>query len=167
MPRSRNIEVHCLGYKRMKARYRYNEQLAIKSTCSLKMKTRLRHNQIIGIHGNANTGNVNLATKCLLFRTQRPDLWRDMESQWWRRDPCGGGVEYLHRDPASRRRRLNGKSQIWDSKIWSRVQRGSDQRMNALARASSKCKRQTCPLVRESAPHQQTRNCPTAIKIWS
>jgi hypothetical protein len=21
------------------------------------------------------------------------------------RDPCGGGVEYLHRDPASRRRR--------------------------------------------------------------
>jgi hypothetical protein len=26
-------------------------------------------------------------------------------------DPCGGGVEYLHRDPASRRRRLKGKSQ--------------------------------------------------------
>jgi hypothetical protein len=27
-------------------------------------------------------------------------------------DPCGGGVEYLHRDPASRKRRRNGKSQI-------------------------------------------------------
>jgi hypothetical protein len=27
-------------------------------------------------------------------------------------DPCGGGVEYLHRDPASRRRRRKGKSQI-------------------------------------------------------
>jgi hypothetical protein len=26
--------------------------------------------------------------------------------------PCGGGVEYLHRDPASRRRRRKGKSQI-------------------------------------------------------
>jgi hypothetical protein len=26
--------------------------------------------------------------------------------------PCGGGVEYLHRDPASRRRRQNGKSQM-------------------------------------------------------
>jgi hypothetical protein len=26
--------------------------------------------------------------------------------------PCGGGVEYLHRDPASRKRRRNGKSQI-------------------------------------------------------
>jgi hypothetical protein len=25
---------------------------------------------------------------------------------------CGGGVEYLHRDPASRRRRRKGKSQI-------------------------------------------------------
>jgi hypothetical protein len=23
-------------------------------------------------------------------------------------DPCGGGVEYLHRDPASRKRRRNG-----------------------------------------------------------
>jgi hypothetical protein len=34
-------------------------------------------------------------------------------------DPCGGGVEYLHRDPASRRRRRNGKSQNGDSKIWS------------------------------------------------
>jgi hypothetical protein len=26
--------------------------------------------------------------------------------------PCGGGFEYLHRDPASRRRRRKGKSQI-------------------------------------------------------
>jgi hypothetical protein len=27
-------------------------------------------------------------------------------------NPCGGGVEYLHRDLASRRRRRKGKSQI-------------------------------------------------------
>jgi hypothetical protein len=81
--------------------------------------------------------------------------------------PCGGGVEYLHRDPASRRRRRNGKSQIWDSKIRSRVPRGSDPRLTALAKAYNNCKRQTRPLVRESAPHQQTRNCPTVIKIWS
>jgi hypothetical protein len=27
-------------------------------------------------------------------------------------NPCGGGVEYLHRDPTSRRRRRKGKSQI-------------------------------------------------------
>jgi hypothetical protein len=24
------------------------------------------------------------------------------------RNPCGGGVEYLHREPASRKRRRNG-----------------------------------------------------------
>jgi hypothetical protein len=34
-------------------------------------------------------------------------------------NPCGGGVEYLDHDPASRRRRRKGKSQIWDSTIWS------------------------------------------------
>jgi hypothetical protein len=63
--------------------------------------------------------------------------------------PCGGGVEYLHRSPASRRRRQKGKSQIRDSKIWSRVSRDSDPRMNALARASSNCKWQTNHLVIE------------------
>jgi hypothetical protein len=26
--------------------------------------------------------------------------------------PCGGGIEYLHHDPASRKKRQNGKSQI-------------------------------------------------------
>jgi hypothetical protein len=81
--------------------------------------------------------------------------------------PCGSGVEYLHRDPASRTRRRKGKSRIRDSKIWPRVLRGSDPKMTALARASSNCKRQTCPLVREGAPNQQTRNCQTIIKIWS
>jgi hypothetical protein len=47
----------------------------------------------------------------------------------------------------------------------------SDPRMTALARVRSNCKRQTRPLVRESAPYQQARNCPAysvfrlAIKI--
>jgi hypothetical protein len=80
--------------------------------------------------------------------------------------PCWGRVEYLHRDPVSRRRRRIGKSQIWDSKIRSRVPRGSDPKMTALARTNSNCKQQTRPLVRESAPYQQTRSCPTVIKIW-
>jgi hypothetical protein len=88
-------------------------------------------------------------------------------------DPCGGGVEYLHRDSASRRRRRKGKSQIGDSKIWSRVPRDSDPRKTALARASGTYKRQTRPFVREGAPRNQERNCQTycvfrmAIKIWS
>jgi hypothetical protein len=42
-------------------------------------------------------------------------------------NPCGGGVEYLHHDPASCRRRRKGKSQIWDSKIRSQVPRDYEQ----------------------------------------
>jgi hypothetical protein len=60
------------------------------------------------------------------------------------RFPCGGGFEYLQCSPASRRRRQKGKSRIWDSKIWSRVPRNSDPRMDVLSRASSNCKWQTC-----------------------
>jgi hypothetical protein len=39
--------------------------------------------------------------------------------------------------------------------------------MTALARTRSNFKRQTRPLVREGAPHQQTRNCLTVIKLRS
>jgi hypothetical protein len=39
--------------------------------------------------------------------------------------------------------------------------------MTAVTRASSNCKRQNRPVVREGAPHPQTRNCLTVIKIWS
>jgi hypothetical protein len=83
--------------------------------------------------------------------------------------PCGGGVEYLHRDPASRSRRRKGKSQIWDSKIRSRIPRDSDPRKTALARANSIYKRQTRLLVREGAPQKQDRNCQIVIYtyIWS
>jgi hypothetical protein len=76
-------------------------------------------------------------------------------------------VECLHRIPASRRRRRKGKSRIWDSKIGSGVPRDSDPRMTALVRASSYYKRQTRPLVRGRAPHQQTRNHLTVMRIYS
>jgi hypothetical protein len=82
-------------------------------------------------------------------------------------NPCGGGVEYLHRDSANRKRRRKRESRIWDSKICPRVLRDSDPNMTALARPSSNCKLQTRPLVKEGAPNQQTRNCQTIIKIWS
>jgi hypothetical protein len=85
----------------------------------------------------------------------------------WSVPPCGGGVEYLHRDPASRRRRRKGKSQIWDSKIWSRVPRDSGPRKTALTRVSIIYKRQTRPLVREGASQKQDRNCQTVINIGS
>jgi hypothetical protein len=68
-------------------------------------------------------------------------------------DPCGGGFEYLHRDPASRRRRRKGKSQIWESKIWPRVPRDWDPRKTTLARANSIYKDRPV-LSSESAPHK-------------
>jgi hypothetical protein len=57
-----------------------------------------------------------------------------------------------------------GKSQICDSKIWSRVPRDSNPRKTALTRSSSNGKRQTRPLVRESYSHQETSKCLTVIK---
>jgi hypothetical protein len=76
-------------------------------------------------------------------------------------DLCGDGFEYLHCDPASRRRRREGKSQIWDSKIWSLVRRDSDPRKITLARPSFIYKRQSRPPLREGAPQYQNRNCQT------
>jgi hypothetical protein len=64
-----------------------------------------------------------------------------------RRDlPCEGGVEYLYRSPASRRRRQKGTSRMWDSKTWSWVPRDSDPRTNELDAAIAD---DTHPLVRE------------------
>jgi hypothetical protein len=85
----------------------------------------------------------------------------------WSWYPCGGGVEYLHRSPASRRRQCKGESQIWDSKLWSRVPKDSDPRKTIQVRTSSIYKRQTCALVREGAPQTQDRNGQSVINIWS
>jgi hypothetical protein len=57
-----------------------------------------------------------------------PRLYHESQRDKSVKYPCGGGVEYLHRNPASRRRRRKGKSQIWDSKIWSRVSKDSEPR---------------------------------------
>jgi hypothetical protein len=97
-----------------------------------------------------------------------PLLWYIRRCSYYKTPfPCQGWVEYLHHSLANGRRWWKRKSQIWDSKIWSQVPWDSDLRVTALARASSNCKWQTHPLDRESAPHQHTRNCLTAIKIWS
>jgi hypothetical protein len=71
-----------------------------------------------------------------------------------------------HHDPVSRRRQWKGKSQIWDSKIWSWVTRDLNQTKTALARASSIYKRQNRPLIREGAPPKQDHDCQTVINIW-
>jgi hypothetical protein len=56
------------------------------------------------------------------------------------KNPCGGEFEYLHRDPASRRRQWKGKSQIWDSIRWSRVSNDSDSRKTMLAKPAASTK---------------------------
>jgi hypothetical protein len=104
------------------------------------------------------------------FYTVLPKLWKESNGQKKERErgiPCGGGVEYLNRNIASLMRWRKGKSRFWDSKLWSRVPWESDPKLSALARPRSNCKRQIRPLVRERAPHQQTSNCLTVIKIWS
>jgi hypothetical protein len=109
-----------------------------------------------------------------MFLRQQINYNNEMRS--FLRGPCRGvigrthpvrrWVDYLHRSPASRRRRRKGNSLISNSKIWSQVPQNSDSKITALATASSNCKRQTRPLVRESAPHQKTRNCLTVITFW-
>jgi hypothetical protein len=96
-------------------------------------------------------------------RCYKEDNWSNL---------CGGGVEYLHRSPASRRRRRKGNpvtgGTTWPRCSWgiwirgrgpsgwgslesgSWVPRDSNLRMTALARTSSNCKRQTHPLAREN-----------------
>jgi hypothetical protein len=81
--------------------------------------------------------------------------------------PSGRGVQYLHRDPESRRRRRKRKSQIWQSKIWSWVPRDLYPRKTTLARVSSIYKRQKRPLWWEGAPEKQDLKCQRVINIWS
>jgi hypothetical protein len=79
-------------------------------------------------------------------------------------DPCGGGIEYLHRDPASLRGRRKGKSQMLDSKIWSQVPRDSDPRKTALAAYT----KDRPDLSSERTPHKnKTVTVTHVIKIWS
>jgi hypothetical protein len=103
----------------------------------------------------------SVRSRCLRFTTRTANHLLDFHLL------CGGGVEYLHRNLVSRRMRRKEKSRIWDSKIYSRVPGESEPKRTALARTRRNCKRRTGPLVRESAPHEQTRNCLTVIRIWS
>jgi hypothetical protein len=79
-------------------------------------------------------------------------------------NPCGGGVEYLNRDPASRRRRRKGKSQIWDSKIWSRVQRDSDPRDTMSEKPPHKNK--TVTVNEQWAQHEDLLIDRPSVAVW-
>jgi hypothetical protein len=47
--------------------------------------------------------NTALCSSDYILSSGMKTASNDLES-----NPCGGGVEYLHRDPASRKRRRNG-----------------------------------------------------------
>jgi hypothetical protein len=66
----------------------------------------------------------------------------------------GGGVEYLHRDRASRRRRRKEKSNVRDSKIWSRVPRDSDPRRITLWWGPTAYSKDRPVLSLERTPHK-------------
>jgi hypothetical protein len=56
---------------------------------------------------------MGLDTKTYLLTDRQSQC--DFDFDYTVDPPCGGGVEYLHRHPESRRRRRKGKSQIWES----------------------------------------------------
>jgi hypothetical protein len=55
---------------------------------------------------------TGLDTKTDRLTDRQSQCDSDSDSDKNSSNPCGGGAEYLHRDPASRRRRRKGKSQI-------------------------------------------------------
>jgi hypothetical protein len=120
--------------------------------------------QLIGKHASVTI--ESLLGTVFLFGPRKILIKKTTEARQLR-NPCKGGFEYLHRELASRRRQHKGKSQIWGSQRWSRVPKDSDPRKTALARTSSIYKRQTRPLVRESVPEKQDRNCQRVINICS
>jgi hypothetical protein len=73
------------------------------------------------------------------------------------------GVEYLHRDPASRRRRQKGSLKFETVKYGTRAR----ERLRWRGPAAYVYKRQTRPLVRDGGPTKTGSNCQRVINIWS
>jgi hypothetical protein len=79
----------------------------------------------------------------------------------------GGGVEYLHCGSASRRRLRKGSLKSETIKYGRKSLGIQNRELLRWIRSSSNSKRQTRLLVGERAPHQQTINRLTVIKISS
>jgi hypothetical protein len=79
------------------------------------MQRRCKYNSITGV-----AEGVLHVVRIIYFRAtdvfsvlwSDPRLYNEKTTITDSFNPCGGGVGYLHRDPASRRRRRKGKSQI-------------------------------------------------------
>jgi hypothetical protein len=64
-----------------------------------------------GVLSDQLLGYAMVLTIELCFLRSVPRLCNEISIITGGSDTCGGGVEYVHRDPASRRRRRQGKSQ--------------------------------------------------------
>jgi hypothetical protein len=75
----------------------------------LKIKTK-QMNWLIGRKSQLSLENKLLIYKVILksIWTYGIELWGCVKPSNFKINPCGGGVQYLHRDPVSRQRRRNG-----------------------------------------------------------
>jgi hypothetical protein len=81
--------------------------------------------------------------------------------------PCGGGVEYLHRDPASRRRRQKG-SLISETVKYGLKSQGTRTRKRLRWQGPAAYTKDKPDLSSERAPHKNKTVIVTqVIKIWS
>jgi hypothetical protein len=131
------------------------------------MKTRLRGNQIIGIHGSVNTGNVNLATKFILFREPRLDLRRDIQQSQ------STGVEAESNTSTVTLRVVGGdeKGSLKSETVkYGREYQGTRARERLRWQGPAAYTQDRPVLSSERASHKkkkQDRNCQTVMNIWS
>jgi hypothetical protein len=84
-----------------------------------------------------------------------------------RKYPCGGGVEYFRRDPASRRRQRKGSLESETVKYGNEYQ-GARTRVRLRWQGTAAYTKDRPVLSSERAsPQKQDRNCQTVIHIWS
>jgi hypothetical protein len=76
------------------------------------------------------------------------------------RNPCRGGVEYLHRDPASRRKRRKGSLKSETVK-YGRESQGTRTRERLRWQGPAACTNDRPVLLSERAPH---KNKPVTVK---
>jgi hypothetical protein len=77
------------------------------------------------------------------------------------------GVEYVHRDPASRRRRRKGKSQNWDSKNMVARSKGLGPEKHCAGEDRQHIQKTDPSSRQRGRPTKQDRNSQTIINIWS
>jgi hypothetical protein len=109
--------------------------------------------------------------KCIILGKLYQICHLNNNYRYWKqyviRHPCGGGVEYLHRDPASRKRRRKGSLKSETVKYGHESYGTRTRKWLRWRGPAATVNDRPVHFVREGAPNQQTRNCQTITKIWS